>query len=166
MTGTWEVSGGTVHESGAACSMCNPSSNRDEHVSPPSAGPACPGRQGASSDMPHMTAHGPRAHILSLRGNAFGMQAVLYFPPHPYTLEYSVRLGHQELCVTAQTAIGSREMEGVHQRRIKAILGHVLLPVASNALHVSPTAASAVRMLEGKVRQMSERLGELSLHWH
>lgn len=67
--------------------------------------------------------------------------------------------------MTAQKAVGSTEMEGVHHRRIKAILGHVLPPVASNALHASPTASSAGRMLEGKVRQMSERLGEPSLQW-
>ena len=69
--------------------------------------PALGGRDpGASSDMPHMTAHGPRAHYFSLRGSAFGMQAVLYFPLHPYALEYSVRLGHQELRITAHKAIG------------------------------------------------------------
>lgn len=62
MTGTWEVSEGTVHESGAG--MCTPSSNRDDHVSPASAGSACPGRQGASSDMPHMTAHAHEPTII------------------------------------------------------------------------------------------------------
>jgi len=48
-----------------------------------------------------------------------------------------------------------QRMESVQQRRVNAILGHVLPSSQHSKLEFTPTAASG-RMLEGKVMQRPE----------